>query len=491
MSIRLRLACCYGGLFAIVLLMIGALAYALHAHGLYDDLDRALVTSAGHTAAEVATSQTDPDLIEGHGGFEVILALYTSDGALRKSSAETGALPAFDLRATLRTPAGPAYDPLAALISISMTPATQPAGGEFAMLTTPEQRWRLYALPVRKSGALSGYVVAMTPLGEADSSVRTFGAMLLALGAGGLVVAVLGSWIVSSRALRPVAHMGEAAAAIARSRNFSQRIVTPPRLDELGGLAATLNEMLQSLETAYTAQQRFVADASHELRAPLTAIQANLELLQRHPDMSASDHDEALAEAARESARLTRLVADLLALARADAGVPLRRSLVDLDAVTLDVFRSTRQLARGQTLALDPFEPIQVSGDEDRLRQLLLILLDNALKYTPVGGVVTLGLRRDGDEAEIIVRDTGVGIPEPDLPHVVERFYRADPARGRDPGGTGLGLPIADWIVRQHGGRLELTSAVGAGTAVTAYLPAAGACGTSSVVSGATAVARG
>jgi two-component system, OmpR family, sensor kinase len=183
----------------------------------------------------------------------------------------------------------------------------------------------------------------------------------------------------------------------------------------------------------------------------------------------------ALSEAEREAARLTRLVSDLLALARADAGLPLRSSVVDLDAVVLDVFNGVRQLARGQVLALEPFEPAQTRGDEDRLKQLLLIVLDNALKYTPHDGAVTVGLRRVGGEAELTIRDTGVGISDDALPHVFERFYRADPGRGRDPGGTGLGLPIADWIVQQHGGRIAIASRLGTGTTVTVHLPPANA----------------
>ena len=471
MSIRLRLALCYGGLFALVLTLLGLLAYGLHARSLYGDLDRALLTSAGHTAAEMAASQADPELIEGHGGFEVILALYGPDGALRKSSAEGSALPTLNPAQALRAPAGPAYNTLAGWITFGASDGASPSGGAFGVLTTPEQRWRVYVLPLWQAGAPDGYVVALTPLGAADASVQNFGLMLLGLGAGGLAIALVGSWIVSSRALRPVAQMGQTARTIARSRDFSHRIATPRRHDELGGLAATLNEMLGSLESAYRFQQRFVADASHELRAPLTAIQANLELLQRHPEMTEADRGEALAEATHESTRLTRLVADLLALARADAGVPLRRSQVDLDALVLDVFGSVRQLAHGQTLTLDPFEPVQVRGDEDRLKQLLLIVLDNALKYTPSGGAVTLGLRRDGDDALLSVRDTGVGVPAAALPHLFERFYRADPARRRDPGGTGLGLSIAESIARQHGGHIAITSRLGEGTTVTVRLP--------------------
>jgi signal transduction histidine kinase len=180
---------------------------------------------------------------------------------------------------------------------------------------------------------------------------------------------------------------------------------------------------------------------------------------------------EALAEMTREAGRLTRLVADLLALARADAGVPLKQRLIDLDEVVLDAFRSDRQLARGQTLVLDPFEPVQVNGDKDRHTQLLLILIDNALKYTPAAAQTTVGLPHDDPGVELLVRDTGVGIAPDDVPHVFERFYRADPARSRDPGGTGLGLSIAQWIVEQHGGTITLESQPGHGTLVRVLLP--------------------
>jgi signal transduction histidine kinase len=161
----------------------------------------------------------------------------------------------------------------------------------------------------------------------------------------------------------------------------------------------------------------------------------------------------------------------LLVLARADAGVSLNRCPVDLDAVILEAFREARHLCQGQTLTLDPFEPARVDGDEYRLKQLVLILLDNALKYTPSSGQVTLGLHRRGTDVEMMVHDTGVGIAQEDLPLVFERFYRADPARSRDPGGTGLGLPIAHWIVEQHGGEIKLESQPGCGTTAIVRLP--------------------
>ena len=169
---------------------------------------------------------------------------------------------------------------------------------------------------------------------------------------------------------------------------------------------------------------------------------------------------------------MARLVADLLSLARADAGVPLRQERVELDRVLIDVMGELRHQLRGQRLAFGAFETVVVQGDPDRLKQLVVILIDNAIKYTAAGGRVDVSLRRSGDGATIEIRDTGVGIAPEDLPRVFERFYRADPARSRDAGGTGLGLPIARWIVEEHGGTVELASVLGHGTTATVRIPA-------------------
>lgn len=471
MSIRLRLALCYGALFALILPLMTVLSYAIHARGQYDDLDRTLVVSAGHAAAEATASANGLHLGQGNGDLEIVLRLYNSDGVLQESTSGTGTLPSVDPRAILRAPAGPAYDVLVHLVPSFNGASPTSLNGTFGLLTTPAQRWRVYVLPMSSAGTSLGYIEALTPLGRLDASIQTFRILLPILGLTSLVVALVGSWAIAGNALRPIARMTRTAQTITLSRDLSRRIEMPAHRDELGRLATTFNEMLESIESSYHAQQRFVSDASHELRAPLTAIQGNLELLNRHKSMPEAEREEALSEMTRETERLTRLVADLLALARADAGVPLKHRLVDLDEVVLDAFRAAHQLARGQTLALDPFEPVRVNGDEDRLKQLLLILIDNALKYTPAGGQVTLGLRHSETGAQLLVRDTGVGIAPEDVQHVFERFYRADPGRSRDPGGTGLGLPIAQWIVEQQGGKIVLESRPGHGTLVCVHLP--------------------
>jgi PAS domain S-box-containing protein len=219
--------------------------------------------------------------------------------------------------------------------------------------------------------------------------------------------------------------------------------------------------LLKTLEQ----QKRFVSDASHEFRAPLTAILGNLGLLERYPDMPSEDRHEAITEATREAGRLGRLVSELLTLARSDAGVQPTLEDVNLTDVALEAWQDAHQFTNGCTLEQGVIEHVEVEGNRDRLKQLALILLDNALKYTPAGGTVHLELQRKGNQAELIVTDTGPGIAAADLPHVFERFYRADQSRthGSDPGGSGLGLPIAQSIAQSHGGEISLENLVTGG----------------------------
>jgi signal transduction histidine kinase len=451
------------------MLLLGAviaISYAVHERSLYDDIDRALITSAGHTAA-MADAQ-DLELTPDTGGYEVVLRLFRPDGTLAAQSPDARPAPEIDPRTVVRHPSGPPFDALGYLFPSS--PLRLLPGSAFGLAHTSAGRWRVYAVPLAASGHSTGYIEAFTPLAQADTSLARLGRLLIIICLAGMAVELVGSCLVVHGALHTVGRITDTARSIAHSHDLSRRLTATPSRDEVGRLAVTFNEMLASLQEASAAQQRFVADASHELRAPLTAIQANLDLLRHHPELPAAERDESLLEAERESSRLTRLVADLLALARADAGVPLKHQPVDLDVVVLDAFSTARQLACGQQLVLESFEPVRILGDEDRLKQLLLILLDNALKYTPVGGQIAVGLSHRGAEVEMVVRDTGAGIDVADLPHVFERFYRADPGRGRDPGGTGLGLAIAWWITEQHGGTISIMSAPGQGATVTIHL---------------------
>jgi signal transduction histidine kinase len=293
-----------------------------------------------------------------------------------------------------------------------------------------------------------------------------FGATLLAL-----LLAGAAGWAVAGRALAPVAEITATARAVAEAQAFDRRLAGQRSGDEVGQMALAFNEMLASLEAAYTAQRRFVADASHELRAPLTTIKGNLEFTLRARDLPPTVREEAMADALGEAERMGRLVDDLLSLARADAGQKLNPQPVALHVILADLGRTLAPGAGQVELRFDRLEAVPVWGDPDRLKQLALILIDNALKYTPAGGRVEVSLTHQGDRAMLRVADTGLGIEPQDLPHVFERFYRADKARAREGGGAGLGLAIAKSIVDQHGATISVKSEPGRGSEFTVCLP--------------------
>lgn len=470
MTLRLRLALWYGGMTGAVVILVCLYSYAVHSRAHYDELDRMLHRSAEHVAEELAVVAPGEygEVLSASQYLGTATRLFDAGGSLTLASPNAASLPPIGPRelATAGSSARP-YPGIARLApslheNDSMT-------GVFGLLVDGRgDRWRVFVDGAGRGGPI---LAAFQPLAGIDESVRRFGQLMVVMAVIGSVLTFFAGWLVAGQALRPVALLTNAARTISRSREFARRVpVVHPR-DELGRLATTFNEMLVSLETAYAAQQRFAADASHELRAPLTVLQANLELLGRKPPLAAEERDSALSEATAEAERLARLVADLLALARADAGQQIRRESVELDRVLMDVLGQARHLARGQRLEVGELEPVRVMGDADRLKQLLVILVDNAIKYTRPPGKVVLELKRVGDGARVTIRDTGVGIPAEALPHVFERFYRADPARSRDPGGTGLGLPIASWIAVQHGGTIELESTLGKGTTVIVTLP--------------------
>ena len=231
--------------------------------------------------------------------------------------------------------------------------------------------------------------------------------------------------------------------------------------------------MLSSLDVAYQAQRRFVDDAAHELRAPVTSITGNLDLLERARDLPAAEREVVLADVHAETERLGRLVNDLLALARADTGQRITRTNVELDRVVIEGVRGMDHLADDVDLGIAALEPAVVDGDPDRLKQVLIILVENALRYTPAGGRVRVSLRRRAGEVVLAVEDSGMGIAPADLPHIFDRFYRADPARSRVAGGSGLGLAIARWIAEAHDGRIEVESEPGSGSTFRIVLPLA------------------
>lgn len=297
-----------------------------------------------------------------------------------------------------------------------------------------------------------------------DGLLRHFLAMLSWAAPATLLLASLGGYWISRRALAPV----DAITAAARSigiRNLSQRLVTPGTGDELQRLSETWNEMLERLESAVKRLNQFTADASHELRTPIALIRTTAELALRR-DRTAEEYREALSQIQAESERTSDLIADLLTLARADAGqgtLPLEP--VDLVPLVREVCDQGSLLAGMKLVPLVaslPDASVLVDANTPALRRLLLILLDNAVKYTAQGGTIKVSIGA-GPPATITVEDSGVGIAEDVLPHIFERFYRADPARSRDSGGSGLGLSIAHWIAEMHGAEIGAGSVLGKG----------------------------
>jgi signal transduction histidine kinase len=258
---------------------------------------------------------------------------------------------------------------------------------------------------------------------------------------------------------------------IVRAEDLGQRVPEPHTQDELQRLTLTINDLLARLEVLFNAQRRFLADVSHELRTPLTAMHGNLEILARGAGRDPVLLDESLVDMRRETSRLIRMVNDLLLLAQSEAGIQLLQDPVELDTLLLEVHRELRPLASGVNLRIGAEDQLTVAGDRDRLKQSLLNLGINALQHTPPGGSVVLSLLREDDNALLSVSDTGEGIAASALPHLFDRFYRADPARNHHRGGAGLGLAIVKWIVEAHGGSVGVTSQLGQGSTFTIKLP--------------------
>jgi signal transduction histidine kinase len=287
-----------------------------------------------------------------------------------------------------------------------------------------------------------------------------------------LLLGALGSNWLAKRAFRPVLHLTRTAREI-KAGNLHRRVPVPRARDEVHDLALTLNEMVGRLEQAFTQQRRFVADASHELRTPVTVIRNITDVALEDP-LSLDECVESLRDINAEAERLSQLINDLLMLARVDEEqIPLDCEAVRLDLLAIDVAATMEPLAvkHSITLQILDLEPVTVSGDMTRLIQVIMGLVDNALLYTCAGGTVTLSSAIRGENACLVVCDTGIGIAEKDVAHIFERFYRADPARSQASGGSGLGLAIAHWVVRAHGGSIAVESQIGRGSTFTVTLP--------------------
>jgi len=355
-------------------------------------------------------------------------------------------------------------------VTMQLNDAVQ--NNRFGIQSAQSRRYRTLTALTQVNGEQYRVLVA-TPLDGTEATLRRLRTLLLWTIPAVLVLASLGGYWISRRALAPVDDITLAAKSIG-IQNLSQRLNVPATGDELQRLSETWNDMLARLESAVKRLSQFTADASHELRTPVALIRTTAELTLRR-ERSPDTYREALRQVVLESERTSRLVEDLLLLARADAGLPaLSLERLDLSPLVRDVCQQGQVLAEERHLQISteaPEDPVYVEANDPALRRLLLLLLDNAVKYTPAGGRITISVGSDPAGTTVAVRDTGIGIADSALPHVFERFYRADESRNRDAGGTGLGLAIAKWIAERHHASLEAESVVGEGSTFRVRFP--------------------
>ena len=455
MSIRTRLTLWYTSVLAIFIIVLGTIVYAVVAFNLIAELDRTLNDTAGQVISAARVRPlfdvqviTIPELDVF--GSNVYIEVIDTNGQIASRSAN---LQRFSL---LLDEAGLHQ------VQTGHQPVTRD-------VQTGGARLRVLTVPLLVNDQVAGYLQVGTVRSQVDNALSLLLIVLVGGGIGALVASAVVGRLLATQALRPIDAITQTALAISRADDLDKRIpqVGPP--DEVGRLTETFNIMLDRLERLFRGQQRFIADISHELRNPLTTIRGNVDLMRRMNSVDLTSLDAIQAE----SERMTRMVGDLLLLAQADAGLPIRRERVELDTLMLQVYRQVRPLADGIELSIGAEDQAAILGDPDRIKQLVLNLVDNAIKYTPKGGKVTLGLQRVESWAQLSVADTGVGIPEQDLSHIFERFYRVDKARSRAAGGTGLGLSIVEWIAQVHGGTINVQSEMGKGTTFIVSLPLA------------------
>lgn len=340
----------------------------------------------------------------------------------------------------------------------------------YSNITSGTYRLRAISAPLMHNDRRVAILQIAANLSAVDAAHNELFRMLIAIW--GIAVLVSGNiaWMTLRQALKPLKIIAQTTEQINRADDLSRRIPYDGPANEIGNLVNSFNQTLERLEILFTSQQRLLADVSHELRTPLTVIKGNADLMRR---MKKFD-EESLTSINQEAGRLSRLVGGLLLLAQAESGkLALAESPVELDLLLAEVFQEMSVLAGNKVrLHLNEIDQVIVKGDRDRLKQVLINLVANAIQYTPAGGEVFLSLEKIKDQARIICRDTGPGIPAEDLTHIFERFYRAEKSRTRNKSvGFGLGLSIANWIVERHGGRIEVNSEEGQGTVFAIWLP--------------------
>lgn len=332
-----------------------------------------------------------------------------------------------------------------------------------------DEELRLLVMPVEQATAPPALLLVADSLVPLQRTLTQARALLLLCGTAALLLTVGGTAFLTARALSPIARLTRTAATVAATGHYHERVPAPPRQDEVGQLATTLNDLIATVERTLTQQRQFVADTSHELRSPLTVVLANLDLLRR--DLNADERALSLAEATAEAQRMRRLVSDLLLLAQGDMAQAIAHAPVRLDQLIEQGVVTAARQAPDYQITAKVEAPATINGDAERLTQLLRNLLENATTHTPPGTTIDVRLRRSDGVAQLLIADNGPGIPAEHLPHLWNRFYRGDKARSRASGSTGLGLAIVKYIAEAHGGRVGVTSVEGKGATFTITLP--------------------
>ena len=450
MSLRLRLTLLYTSILGGVLLVFGILVYTLITVTLLDSIDSRLSTASQQLIDRLrvtSADQFDPRSVASYQPTENLLfQVWDMKGNLQLTR-PVGLLNALDENGL---GVGQAF---------------------YSSKTVSGDRIRVLSVPLKTSRGPVGVLQVGLSLALVDVVQRTLIGILVLLTIILMLLVGLSTWFLTRQALAPLATVTEVATRITQADDLSRRIpASKAGGDEVGKLILAFNDTLERLENLFNTQRRFTADVSHELRTPLTVIKGEVGLMR----LTGSVDEESIGNIEREVDRLTRLVGDLLLLSQAESGqLMLDMAEVDLDTVLLEVYQQARTLAGDKvTVSLSEIDQVHIIGDRDRLKQVLLNLAANAIQYSPAGKSVTLGLQRADEQVKLFVQDTGPGISPKDLPHIFDRFFRAERSRKRSSSsGFGLGLSIADWIVKKHNGRIEVSSEEGQGTLFTVWLP--------------------
>jgi signal transduction histidine kinase len=468
MSIRLRLTVLYSVILALTLVAFSAMLYLTQSRATYDSIKDDLVRQVSFTAR---SGERIPGQSERPPQSGVFTPAQPSS-----SSMPSGTLPGrwMQWRALDGTIIGQTFDLSGASLPLSTHGLQTIQGGSvwFETAQVQDEPLLIYSERFTAPTGVVQIVQVAYPIAQAQQALDTLRLTLVFGCSFAIVLAFISGWLLAGAVLQPIQRITVTAQAIGAEHNFSRRVEHKGPTDEVGQLAITFNNMLAELESGYRqlegaleSQRRFVADASHELRTPLTTVRGNIELLQRQPPIADAERAEVLADTTDEVERLIRLVNQLLVLARVDAGQPLRSEAIPLPPLLEDVCRQARLIAPRSPIVCEPPPDVQIVGDRDALKQVLLILVDNAHVHTAPGTEIRFSVQADGDNVAISVHDAGPGIAPNVLPHIFERFYRGDVARSGH--STGLGLAIAKELVEKQGGVITVSSEVGKGSAFT------------------------